>query len=68
MRYLDAIDEPLRWHQEGRFFQGDLDCHCYLPLYLFRGRHLLAARLRRSNTDASAGAIEELRRIVEHIL
>ena len=44
----------------GRFFHGYYDCHCYLPLYIFCGRHLLAARLRRSNIDGAAGAIEEV--------
>jgi hypothetical protein len=43
------------------------DCYCYLPLYVFCGRHLLAARLRRSNIDASAGAVEEIARIVARI-
>jgi hypothetical protein len=38
-----------------------------LPLYVFCGRHLLAAKLRRSNIDASAGALEEIARIVAHI-
>jgi hypothetical protein len=64
---LDATDDPLHGHQEGRFFHGYYDCHCYLPLYVFCGRHLLAARLRRSNIDASAGAVEEVARIVEQI-
>jgi hypothetical protein len=31
------------------------------------GRHLLAAKLRRSNIDASAGAVEEVARIVAQI-
>src|SRR3569833_4136884 len=39
----------------------------YLPLYIFCGRHLLAAKLRRSNIDASAGAVEEVARIVRQI-
>ena len=43
------------------------DCFCYLPLYVFCGRHLLAAKLRRSNIDASAGAVEEIARIVAQI-
>ena len=43
------------------------DCYCYLPLYIFCGRHLLAARLRRSNIDGAAGAIEEVARIVAQI-
>lgn len=64
---IDATDDPLHGHQEGRFFHGYYDCYCYLPLYIFCGRHLLAAKLRRSNIDASAGAIEELGRIVGHI-
>ena len=49
---LDATDDPLHGHQEGRFFHGYYDCYCYLPLYVFCGRHLLAAKLRRSNIDA----------------
>jgi Transposase DDE domain group 1 len=61
---LDATDDPLHGHQEGRFFHGYYDCHCYLPLYVFCGRHLLAAKLRRADIDASAGAVEEVARIV----
>jgi hypothetical protein len=64
---LDATDDPLHGHQEGRFFHGYYDGYCYLPLYVFCGRHLLAARLRRSNIDASAGAVEEIARIVARI-
>lgn len=64
---LDATDDPLHGHQEGRFFQGYYDCYCYLPLYVFCGRHLLAAKLRRSNIDGSAGSIEEVERIVRQI-
>jgi DDE family transposase len=64
---LDATDDPVHGHQEGRFFHGYYDCFCYLPLYVFCGRHLLAAKLRRSNIDASAGAVEETARIVAQI-
>ena len=64
---LDATDDPLHGHQEGRFFHGYYDCYCYLPLYVFCGRHLLAAKLRRSNIDAAAGAVEEVARIVRRI-
>ncbi len=64
---LDATDDPLHGHQEGRFFHGYYDCYCYLPLYIFCGRHLLAAKLRRSNIDAAAGAEEEIARIVAQI-
>ena len=61
---LDATDDPLHGHQEGRFFHGYYDAWCYLPLYIFCGRHLLAAKLRRANIDASAGAVDEVARIV----
>jgi len=64
---LDATDDPLHGHQEGRFFHGYYDCYCYLPLYIFCGRHLLAAKLRPANIDASAGAVEEVARIVAQI-
>ena len=64
---LDATDDPLHGHQEGRFFHGYYDCYCYLPLYIFCGRHLLVAKLRRSNIDGAAGAIDEVGRIVAQI-
>jgi hypothetical protein len=64
---LDATDDPLHGHQEGRFFHAYYDGYCYLPLYIFCGRHLLAARLRRSNIDAAAGSVEETARIVTAI-
>ena len=64
---LDATDVRLHGDQEGRFFHGYYDCHCYLPLYIYCGRHLLAAKLRRSNQDAAAGSIEEVERIVGQI-
>jgi hypothetical protein len=43
---LDATDVPLHGHQKGRFFHGYYDAYCYLPLYIFCGRPLLAAKLR----------------------
>jgi hypothetical protein len=64
---LDATDDPLHGHQEGRFFHGYYDEYCYLPLYVFCGRHLLAAKLRKADIDASAGAEEEIARIVARI-
>src|SRR5437764_7723532 len=52
---LDATDDPLHGEQEGRFFHGYYDCYCYLPLYVFCGRHLLVAKLRGADIDAAAG-------------
>ena len=64
---LDATDDPLHGQQEGRFFHGYYDTYCYLPLYVFCGRHLLAAKLRPANIDASAGSVEEIAQIVAQI-
>ena len=64
---LDATDDPLHGHQEGRFFHGYYDGYCYLPLYIFAGEHLLVAKLRRANIDGSAGAQEEVERVVGQI-
>ncbi len=64
---LDATDDPVHGNQEGRFFHGYYGHYCYLPLYIFCGDFLLCARLRPSNIDASAGAVEELQRIVGQI-
>jgi hypothetical protein len=61
---LDATDDPLHGHQEGRFFHGYYDGYCYLPLYIFSGEHLLCTKLRCSNIDGAAGAREEVARIV----
>src|SRR5512142_3185770 len=64
---LDATDDPIHGHQLGRFFHGYSKSYCYLPLYIFCGDHLLCARLRPADSDASAGSMKQLQRIVEQI-
>jgi hypothetical protein len=64
---LDTTDLPLHGHQEQRFFHGFYNHYCYLPLYIVCGEHLLGVRLRPANIDASAGALEEVERIVKQI-
>jgi len=64
---LDATDDPVHGAQEGRFFHGFYGHYCYLPLYIFAGAHLLCARLRPANIDASAGTREEVERIVAQL-
>jgi hypothetical protein len=64
---LDATDDPIHGRQEGRFFHGYYGCYCDVPLYIFCGEHLLCARLRKSDIDASAGSVEELQRILGQI-
>jgi hypothetical protein len=51
----------------GRFFHGYYDSYCYLPLYIFCGEHLLCAKLRPADIDASAGSVKQLDRLVARI-
>jgi hypothetical protein len=64
---LDATDDPVHGNQQGRFFHGYYGDYCYLPLYIVCEEFVLCARLRSSNIDAAAGALEEVQRIVEQI-
>src|SRR5580658_1167221 len=64
---MDTTDLPLHGKQEGRFFHGYYDNYCYLPLYVFCGDHVLCARMREANHDASFGCLAEIRRIVAQI-
>jgi hypothetical protein len=64
---LDNTDIPLHGMQEGRFYHGYYEEYCYLPLYVFCGRHLLLARQRRANVAGCDGAVEEMARIVAQI-
>ena len=64
---LDATHDPIHGEQEGRHFNAFYDCYCYLPLYIFAGRHLLAAKLRSADRDAADGAKDEIARIVGQI-
>jgi Transposase DDE domain group 1 len=64
---LDATDDPIHGHQLGRFFHGYYKNYCFLPLYIFCGDHLLCARLRPSDIDASAGSLKQVQRIVARI-
>ena len=64
---VDATDDPVHGHQEGKFFHGYYAEYCYLPLYIFSGEHLLCARLRRGDQDPACGVVPELKRIVEKL-
>ena len=64
---VDSTDLPLHGQQEGRFFHGYYDSYCYLPLYIFCGEQVLCARLRQSNSDAYAGSLVEIQRIIAQI-
>jgi hypothetical protein len=64
---LDATDNPLHGDQLGKFFHGYYREYCYLPLYIFCGEHLLCAKLRPADLDASTGSVKQLDRIVSRI-
>lgn len=64
---MDVTDDPVHGQQEQAFFNGYYDHECYAPLLIFCGHHLLAAKLRPSNVDPAAGALEELQRIIPQI-
>jgi hypothetical protein len=64
---LDVTDDEVHGNQEGAFFNKYYDSVCYAPLYIFCGRHLLAAKLRSSNVDPADGALSELERIIPQI-
>jgi hypothetical protein len=64
---FDATDDPVHGHQEGRFFHGYYDHHCFLPLYVFCGDELLAAYLRPANIDAAKHARAVLKLLVDRL-
>ena len=64
---FDATDDPVHGRQEGRFFHGYYDHYCYLPLYVFSGRHLLCAYLRPSRIDGAKHSRAILKLLVERI-
>ncbi len=64
---LDFTDIPLHGMQEHRFFHGYYDHHCYLPLYIVCGEHVLVAKLRPASSEDMAGVLKELKRVVAHI-
>lgn len=61
---LDVTDDQVHGNQEMAFFNTYYDGVCYAPLYIFCGKHLLAAKLRPSNVDPAEGGLEELQRVI----
>ncbi|MEA5506944.1 IS1380 family transposase [Halotia wernerae UHCC 0503] len=64
---LDVTDDLVHGNQEQVFFKTYYGGYCYAPLYIFCEKHLLAAKLRPSNIDPAAGALEELQRVIKQI-
>jgi hypothetical protein len=64
---LDVTDDLVHGNQEQVFFNTYYGGYCYAPLYIFCGKHLLAAKLRPSNIDPAAEALSELQRVIKQI-
>lgn len=64
---FDATDDIIHGEQEGRFYHGYYRNYCYLPLYVFCGKHLLAAKLRCADIDGADGAEEMLAFLAQRI-
>lgn len=64
---FDATDVPVHGRQEGYFFHGYYDHHCFLPLYVTCGDHLLVSYLRRSNIEAAKHAWAILALLVKRL-
>jgi hypothetical protein len=64
---LDVTDNLVHGNQEETFFNPYYGGYCYAPLYIFCGKHLLAAKLRASNVDPAEGGLSELQRVIKII-
>ena len=64
---IDASDVPLHGRQELAEFHAYYDHHCYLPLYVFCGQHLLACVLRRSRIDGAKHAAAVIKLLVRRL-
>ena len=61
---IDASDIALHGDQERSEFHGYYDHYCYLPLYVFAGRAMLACVLRNSRIDGAKHAAALIKLLV----
>ena len=64
---IDAVADPAHGDQERNFFNGFYDCHCFLPLFIFCGDHLLFSWLRPSFRHASHNSRAALSLVVQRL-
>lgn len=64
---IDASDVPLHGDQERAQFHGYYNNYCYLPLYVFCGKAMLACYLRPSRIDGAKNATALIKRLVAAI-
>lgn len=64
---FDPTDCPVYGDQVGKFFHGYYKSYCFLPLYVFSGKHLISACLKPGDTDPAKGAAKVLEFISKSI-
>lgn len=64
---IDASDIPLHGDQEGAEFHAYYDHYCYLPLYVYAGRDMLACVLRKSRIDGAKHAAAVIKLLVARL-
>jgi hypothetical protein len=64
---IDASDIPLHGHQEGTQFHAYYDHYCYLPLYVYCGKALLACVLRNSRIDGAKHSAAVIKLLVTRL-
>lgn len=64
---IDASDIPLHGEQEKAEFNAYYDHYCYLPLYVFCGKAMLACVLRNSRIDGAKHAAAVIRLLVTRL-
>ena len=53
---MDATEDEVHGHQEGRYYHGYYQSYCFLPLHIFCGEQLLVSYLRPSFMDGAKHA------------
>lgn len=64
---VDASDIPLHGEQEGKAFHAYYDHYCYLPLYVYCDKSLLACVLRKSRIDGAKHAAAVIKLLVTRL-
>lgn len=64
---VDASDIPLHGDQEHSEFHAYYDHYCYLPLYVFAGKAMLACILRKSRIDGARHAAAVIKLLVTRL-
>ena len=64
---IDASDIPLHGNQEHSEFHAYYDHYCYLPLYVFCGKGMLACVLRNSRIDGAKHAAAVIKLLVTRL-